>query len=86
MGRSFRRTSSIILLALLLSILPITALAADYSAELSALHFDIVNIPLHIFLKNLNDVVYWNNSPWSVAEWGFIPIRRRVYAIWGTEA
>ena len=41
MGRSFRRTSSIILLALLLSILPITALAADYSAELSALHFDI---------------------------------------------
>ena len=48
--------------------------------------FEIVNIPLHIFLKNLNDVVYWNNSPWSVAEWGVIPIRRRVYAIWGTEA
>ena len=41
---------------------------------------EIVNIPLHIFLKNLNDVVYWNKFPWSVAEWGFIPKQRRVYA------
>ena len=47
---------------------------------------EIVNIPLHIFLKNLNDIVYWNKSPFRYAPWGFIPIRRRVYAIWGTEA
>ena len=41
MGRSFRRTGCFFLLALLISIFPLTALAADYNAELSALHFDI---------------------------------------------
>ncbi|MGN1019716.1 MAG: DUF2207 family protein [Aristaeellaceae bacterium] len=41
MGRSFRRVSCFVLLTLLLSVLPLIALAADYSAELSAVNFDI---------------------------------------------
>ena len=41
MGRSFHRTSCFILLAQLLSIFPLTALAADDNAGMSALHFDI---------------------------------------------
>ena len=41
MGRSCRRISCFFLLALLLSFFPLIALAGDYSAELSALHFDI---------------------------------------------
>ena len=41
MGRFFRRGSCLFLLALLLCVFPRLALAEDYSAELSALHFDI---------------------------------------------
>ena len=41
MGRSFRRICCFFLPALLLVIVPLLALADGYSAELSALHFDI---------------------------------------------